>query len=519
MGGGLVGGRLCTGGLGGGGLGGGGLVGEDVGVGGVVGAGIASGGFDGVGVEDDDLGDAGGCVAVLDDDAVVALVSEFLGADGAGVCGGAGGESGVGGGLVGGALECDEDGIGVLAVSGGVDLVGGEVGALDVHGCAAAGGVEDADAGGGGVVPEDAGFAVLVEELGVDGLGVVFPVAEEAFEVGGADVHPELLGELGALAVGGLEPGVAALMEVPDGVALGLRGVGELGVFDAGRPHRRFRRCRRFRNALAGDGRGLGIGGGGVGCEGLEHTALGVLEGEGGTLGEEGLDGFDDGRVLLVGAGIFLGEGEDVLAVLEAIVDLGVLVDGLPDTIGQCIFVVRLDEVLDVRREPVGDGECDAGRELGLDGVEELGGFCGGFAGEAGDGGGAVGNLDRHAFAHGEAAVVGVDGLEAVVGAVTGAAHEVGDVGADTVGDVLCGAGGFGESAVAVRIEESRVLVAALLGVVDDALDRCQREGVVVWSFVWYSNGVQGMKPTGRPFASFGFVGGDFRSGFSPEHV
>ena len=67
-----------------------------------------------------------------------------------------------------------------------------------------------------------------------------------------------------------------------------------------------------------------------------------------------------------------------------------------------------------------------------MDGVEEFGGFGGGFGGEAGDGGDAVGNLDRHAFAHGESAdVAGIDGLELVVGAVAGAGEEVGEVCAD----------------------------------------------------------------------------------------
>ncbi len=476
-------------GRGGGRLGGGGLIGEDVWGGGVVGAGVGAGGFDGVGVEDDDFGDAGGGVAVLDDDAVVALVAEFLGADGAGVSGGAGGESGVGGGAVGGVFEGDEDGIGVPAVTGGVALVGGEVGALDVHGGAAAGGVEDADAGGGGVVPEDAGFAVLVEEFGVDGLGVVFPVAEETFEVGGADVDPELFGELGALAVGGLEPGVAAPVEVSDGVALGLRGVGELGVFDAGvlrrgnrrfrrlgpirgrlppagtaRMFRRYRRCRRFRSALTGDWRGR-LGGCGVRGEGAEEAALGVFEGEGGAFGEEGLDGLDDGLVLLVGAGVVGGEGEDGSAVLDAIGDPLVLGEDLPDALNLRVLVVGPDAVLDGRRGLVGGGEGDGGRELGLDGVEDFGGVGGGFAGEAGDGGDAVGEGNGDAFAHGEAAdVVGVDGLEAVVGDIGDTVCEGLNVGEDVACQFVAGIGGAVEALGLGILDVAELVVEQVVG-------------------------------------------------------
>ena len=194
--------------------------GADVRVGGVEEAAVVGGGLDDARVEDDDLGDAGVVVAVFDDDAVVALVAEFLRADGAGVGGGAWGEAGIGGGLVGWVFEGDEDGIGVLSVSGGVLAVGGEVGALDVHGGSASGGVEGSDVGGGGVVPEDAGFAVLVEELGVDGFGVVLPVAEPCLEAGRAHLQPLPLGQLRRPPVRRLHPLVGVLVALADGLEL-----------------------------------------------------------------------------------------------------------------------------------------------------------------------------------------------------------------------------------------------------------------------------------------------------------
>ena len=489
-----------------GGVAGGGGVGEDVGGGGVVGAGVAPGGFDGVGVEDDDLGDAGGGVAVLDDDAVVAFVAEFLGADGAGVGGGAGGEAGVGGGLVGGVFEGDEDGIGVLSVSGGVLAVGGEVGALDVHGGAASGGVEGADAGGVGVVPEDAGFAVLVEEFLGDGLGVVFPVAEEAFEVGGADVDPEVFGEVGAFAVGCFEPGGASLVAAADGVALCLWGVGDGGVFDAaGGIDGVFRRCRRCRRRPFG----ATVGGGGVFGDGAEEAAFGVFEGEGGVFGEDGLDGIDDGRVLLVGAGVVLGEGEDVLAAFDAIGDAVVLIDGVPNALGLGGFVVGLDGGLDGGGGPVVGGDGDAGRELGLEGGEECCGFGGGFGGEAGDGGGAVGEVEGDAFAEGEAAdVVGVDRLEFVFGAVACAGEEVGEVCA-YVGDYGVGVSlGFDEGfAVRAWVEAPGV---EAFGLSDEAVDDGHGEDgpVAVDRFVrlWDIIGVRGGLPLGRHCVPLGFA-------------
>lgn len=83
-------------------------------------------------------------------------------------------------------------------------------------------------------------------------------------------------------------------------------------------------------------------------------------------------------------------------------------------------------------------GDGDVGRELGLDGVEEFGGFVGGFGGEAGDGGGVVGDFNRHAFAHGESAdVVGVDGLEAVVGDISDTICEGLDVREDVGGEFV----------------------------------------------------------------------------------
>ena len=76
------------------------------------------------------------------------------------------------------------------------------------------------------------------------------------------------------------------------------------------------------------------------------------------------------------------------------------------------------------------------------------------------------------------------------------------DVRQDTSGHVLRGAGGFGEAAVAVGVEEARALIAALLGVVDDALDGFQRKLIDSQTLLWDTDGVKGGLCSGRREAS-----------------
>ena len=324
---------------------------------------------------------------------------------------------------------------------------------------------EGEGAGGGGGGSRDGDSAAVGIDGGGDDVGAG---GLEVRDVWGNRRFRRLGPIRGRLPPAGLRGGLAALR------AGGLIGEGGGGVA-AGSPRRRFRRWGGF---AAGSLEVWRIGGL-VLRVGRCPTPL-RLGGDGVALGVEG----DGGLVFGVEAEGLLDEGVGFFG------ELGVGGDG------------------------------DVGGELGLDGVEEFGCFGGGFDGEAGDGGDAVGNLDCHAFAHGEAAdVAGVDGLELVVGAVTGAAHEVGNVCDDAVGDVLRGAGGFGEAAVAVWVEEARVLIAALLGVVDDVLDGLQRKCIVIWPFVWYSDGVKGGLPPGCNVVPFGVTRGHLQGAVRPDYV
>ena len=226
---------------------------------------------------------------------------------------------------------------------------------------------------------------------------------------------------------------------VGEGVCLGL---------GAGRLRRRFRRCRRFRNALTGDGCGLGNGGRGLFGEGAEETALGVFEGEGGAFGEEGLDGLDDGLVLLVGAGVVGGEGEDGSAVLDAegeALVLGenrhALVEGRLDKMGLGLGVAGVDKVLDEGGGPVGGDDGEGGPELRVEGGEDVGDLVLGDVGEAGDEGAALLEGDGDGCVGEGVGAEFLPGPHAIFGDDVHALDEGVEGGDDVLGDFLDGIG------------------------------------------------------------------------------
>ena len=106
-----------------------------------------------------------------------------------------------------------------------------------------------------------------------------------------------------------------------------------------------------------------------------------------------------------------------------------------------------------------------------------------GDVGEAGDEGAALleGDVDGR-VGEGVGAELAFGGNELVLGDDLGAPDEGVEVGQDTLGDILGGAWGFGESALSIGIEEARILAAyvaffILERLVDDALDSLQGNG------------------------------------------
>ena len=218
-----------------------------------------------------------------------------------------------------------------------------------------------------------------------------------------------------------------------------------------------------------------GLGGGDVFGEGAEEAALGVFEGEGGTLGEEGLDGFDDGLVLLVGAGIVGGEGEDVLAIREAegeaLVlgeDRHALVEGRLDKVCLGLAVAGLDEVLDEGCGVVGGEDGEGGPELCVECGEDVGDLALGDIGEAGDDGAALleGDVDGR-VGEGVGAEL-LSGLHAMLGDGVHALDEGGDGVQDVLGEFVAGVGG------AVEVFGLGVLDVAEL-VIEQVVGQCGR--------------------------------------------
>ena len=170
--------------------------------------------------------------------------------------------------------------------------------------------------------------------------------------------------------------------------------------------------------------------------------------------------------------------------------------------VGLGLAVAGLDEVLDEGCGVVGGDDGEGGPELCVECGEDVGDLALGDIGEAGDDGAALleGDVDGRV---GEG--VGAEflpGLQAMLGDGLCTPDEGVDVRQDTSGHVLRGAGGFGEAAVAVGVEEARVLVTALLGVVDDALDGFQRKLIDSQTLLWDTDGVKGGLCSGRREAS-----------------